>query len=152
MAASDDVLRIAGAALGRPVDVLVELDRRPFRLAFLPGSYVTVTVRDRTTREVLEPTLDLDTDTAVDADALRRLDRAAAEQRRALTPDLRDLLLRHPDLRRIEVRATRADGSTDALVTDAPGVASLADAPDVVRIALATDPEILDSPGGPFPS
>ena len=143
-APGDDVLPVVAAALGRPVEQLVELDRRSLRLAFVPGEFATVTVRDRRTREVLEATVDLACGAAVDPVALRSRDRRAAQTLPALAPRLKDLLVRHPDLNRVKVTVSRSDGKTQRWVGDAAGVVALARNPNVVGIDLAADPEILD--------
>jgi len=72
------MLQLVAAALGRPAEQLVELDRRSLRLAFVPGEFATVTVRDRLTREVLEATIDLASGAAADPSALRGRNRQAA--------------------------------------------------------------------------
>ena len=135
-----------GAALGRQPEALQELDRRPLRLAFLGGSYETVVVRDRTTGETLEVTLGIEGGERVDAAELRRRDRQVAEREgQALDPNLRELLLRHPELPTIRVAVSRrpADERTP-LQAGAREIVSMARDPDVTRIELTEDPEILD--------
>ena len=144
----DEMLALVAAVLRRPVEQLVELDRRSFRLAFVPGDFATVTVRDRRSREVLEVTIDRANGVAVDQAALRSQDQQAARAWPALTPGLRDLLLRHPDLNRIEVTVSRSGGAVEHWVGDAAGVVALAGDPDVVNVDLAADPEILDAGTG----
>jgi hypothetical protein len=143
-------VRLVAEQLGRPAEALVELDRRPLRLLVQPGPYLTVTVRDRQTRQVLEPTVDLVTGRLVDASALRERDRAALERRPALTAPLRRLLLRHPDLPRLDVLVRRRDGGVETVATDVDGVLALADDPDVVRIELHGDALVQDGPDPPM--
>lgn len=98
-------LQDVASILGRPVDRLQELDRRPLPLAFIEGRYETVVVRDRVTGELFEVTLDLDRGRRADPDDLRRLDRErAAVEGQKLEPGFLDLVLSHPELRRVEVR------------------------------------------------
>jgi hypothetical protein len=146
--ATDDLIEQLAIQLGRPADRLVELDRRPLQLLVHPGSYITVTLRDRQSREVLEPTLDLHTGNLVDAHDLRKRDREAVERRAALAPPLRRLLLRHPDLPSLEVLVTRGRGPVERLTSDPAGILSLADDPDVVRIDSAGEAEIRDGAAG----
>jgi hypothetical protein len=134
------------AALDRPVEALRELDRRPLRLAFLGGTYETVVVRDRVTGATLEATLEAVNGESVDPVELRRRDRELAERHGAvLDPPLLDLLLRHPELEAIRVLVTR-ERMADAVPLRAAAreVAALARDPDVTRIELAEEPEILD--------
>jgi hypothetical protein len=91
--------------LERPVEVLQEIDRRPLPLAFVEGRYETYVVHDTVTGERLEITLDLDTGRRVDPSELRSRDRQlAAIKGTRFDPDLLDLLLRHPDVERVQVR------------------------------------------------
>jgi hypothetical protein len=135
-----------GAALGRAPEALQELDRRPLPLAFLGGSYETVVVRDRTTGETLETTLGVENGEPVDAAELRRRDREVAEREgAALDARLRELLLRHPELPAIRVVVTRAAASERSpLQAGAGDIVAIARDPDVTRIELAEDPEVLD--------
>jgi hypothetical protein len=135
-----------GAALGRPSEALQELDRRPLLLAFLGGSYETVVVRDRTTGETIEATFGLDGAERVDAGELRRRKREVAEREgKTLDPALRELLLRHPELPSIRVVVTRsAAHEKDPVRASATEIVAMARSPDVMRIELTEDPEILD--------
>jgi hypothetical protein len=141
---ADEILSLVADVLGRPAGELAELDRRSVRLAFLPGDFLTVTVRDLRSQEVLEPTIDLRAEVAVDPAALRSQDRAEAATR-PLAPRVRDLLLRHPDLGRIEAILVRSGGRIEHWIGDATGLVSRSADPDVVLIDLAADPEILDT-------
>jgi hypothetical protein len=141
---TDDLIQRLAVQLGRPADRLVELDRRPLRLLLQGGSYITVTLRDRQTREILEPTLDLQTGNLVDAHELRNRDREAVERRTALAPGLRRLLLRHPDLPSLDVLVTRTGGSTERLTSHPADILALADNPAVVHIDSSGDTEIPD--------
>jgi hypothetical protein len=134
------------AALGRPADRLLELDRRPLRLAFLDGEYETVVVRDRGTEETVEATLDAATGESADAEELLRRDRQlAASMGGALSPQLRDLVLRHPELEGIQVAVRRErDPEPTELQASARELVALAREPDVVGIVLLEDPVILD--------
>jgi hypothetical protein len=101
---TDGELEVVSSILGRPVGRLTELDRRLLPLAFVEGRYETFVLRDRETEEVLKVTLDRDALEAVDPQELRSLDRErAATEGAKLTPGLRDLVLRHPELSRIEI-------------------------------------------------
>jgi hypothetical protein len=133
-------------ALGRPVERLQELDRRPLRPAFAGGRYETVVVRDRASGETVEATLDARTGERVDAAELRRRDRELADRvGAALEPRLRDLLLRHPELPALRVSVTRAgDADATPLQAAATEIAALAQQLDVTRIELAEDVEIRD--------
>jgi hypothetical protein len=135
-----------GAVLGRAPEALQELDRRPLLLAFLGGNYETVVVRDRTTGETLEATLGVEDGERVDAAELRRRDREVAEREgTALDPRLRELLLRHPELAAMRVVVTRGtDGERSPLQAGAREIVAMAGDPDVTRIELAEDPEIID--------
>jgi hypothetical protein len=97
-------LQSVASILGRPVEVLQELGRRPLPLAFLEGQYETFVVRDLTTGETLEVTLDLESGSRVDSVGLRRLDRERATVEGGKSePELLEVLLRHPDLEQIRV-------------------------------------------------
>lgn len=141
---TDDLLEQLAGQLGRPADTMVELDRRPLRLLVDRGSYLTVTLRDRVSREVLEPTVDLDTGVLVDADELRARDREAVERRPTIAPRLRGLLLRHPGLPAFEVLVAHVGGEIERVTSDATGVLVLADDPDVSRVDVAGETEIPD--------
>jgi hypothetical protein len=134
------------AALGRPAEQLLELDRRPLRLAFLDGEYETVVVRDRATEETVETTLDSATGEPADTEELLRRDRQlAASVGGSLSPQLRDLVLRHPELEALEVAVTRVDDpAPTTLRASARELVTLAQEPDVVGIELLEDPVILD--------
>jgi len=141
---ADDLLEQLAARLDRPAHTLVLLDQRPLRLLLVPGSYVTVTLRDKVSREVLEPTLDLTNGRLVYAERLRAADRAAADEHTSLSPGLRSLLLRHPDVVALTVVATRSGGTTELFTGDAAQVLALADATDVSSVDVAGDVEIRD--------
>jgi hypothetical protein len=132
--------------LGRPVETLQELDRRPFRLAFVEGAYETVVVRDRESGATLEATLDATSGDRVDSDDLRRRDRELAKRHGStLDPMLLELLLRHPELPAIDVVVTRGGSrGTTPLRATAGEIAALAQHSDVTRIELTAEPEILD--------
>lgn len=108
-------LESVARVLERPADQLQELDYRPLPLAFVPGSFVTFVVRDRTTGEILEVTLDLETEQAVDPETLRQLDgeRASSEGRK-LSPQLLSLVLRHASLDAVSVRVSLSPGAQHA--------------------------------------
>jgi hypothetical protein len=75
--------------LGRPVEILQEIDRRPLPLAFVEGRYETYVVRDVVTGERLEVTLDLGSGRRVDPAELRSRDRQlAAIKGSKLEPEL----------------------------------------------------------------
>lgn len=98
-------LQCVASILGRSVERLQELDRRPLALAFLGGRYETFVVRDLTTGETLEVTVNLESGRRVDPVELRNRDRQRATvEGRRLTPKLLELVLRHPDLEQIRVR------------------------------------------------
>jgi len=91
--------------LGRPVERLQVLDRRPLLFAFLEGQYEIYVIRDLTTDETLEIALDLNSGHRIDPVELRKLDRECATvEGHRLEPRLLDLLLRHPNLPLIDVR------------------------------------------------
>lgn len=101
----DYPLRDVASILGRPVEELQELDRRPLPLAFLGGRYGAFVIRDLTTGETLDVTLDLNSGRPVDPVELRRLDRErGAVEGRKLEPRLLEVLLRHPDLEQVQVQ------------------------------------------------
>jgi hypothetical protein len=132
-------------ALGRPLEGLQELDRRPLQPAFAGGSYETVVVRDRGSGATVEATLDASTGELVDAAELRRRDRELADRLGAVFEQaLRDLLLRHPELPAVKVAVTRAGVPGETLRASAAKIVALAREPDVTRIELAEDPEIPD--------
>lgn len=94
------------AALGLPSDRIRVLDERPLVFAFVEGEYRTFTIRNLATGELQDVTLSEDSGERVDPDSLRARDRElAATEGAKLTPALRDLLVRHPELAAIEVRA-----------------------------------------------
>lgn len=140
----DHVADLVAAALARHGHEFVELDRRALRFAFVPGDFVTAVVRDQRTGEVLEISLDLEAETPVEVDELRARDRAASLAHPALSAALRDLLIRHGDLPRVEVVVSRWNGATYRWGGSVPAVVSLSDRAAVERVDLATDPEILD--------
>jgi hypothetical protein len=137
--------QVAGA-LGRPVEQLLELDRRPLRLAFLDRTYETVVVRDRATGETVEATLDAASGERADpAELLRRDRELAAKLGDRLSPTLRGLVLRHPELTAVHVAVTR-EGELEPkpLWASARELAGLARQAGVARIELLEEPEILD--------
>jgi hypothetical protein len=134
------------AALGRPADRLQELDRRPLRLAFLDGEYETIVVRDRGTEETVEATLDAATGESADPEELLRRDRQlAASVGGALSPQLQELVLRHPELEAIQVAVTReSDTEPTRLQASARELVALAQEADIAAIELLEEPVILD--------
>jgi len=139
-----DLLALVGAALERPAEGLVELERRPLRLVFLPGDYVTLTLRDRGTREVFDVTVSPGTGEVHRREDLRSRDREAAARVVTLDPGLRSLLLRHPGLDALLVRVT-SDSRSRRLTASAADVVSLAREPGVRRVELLAEPEVPDS-------
>jgi hypothetical protein len=139
-------LEHVAAALGRPAEELVELDRRPLRLAFLDRTYETIVVRDRATGATVEATLDAATGERADpAELLPRDRQLAANLGGPLSPTLRGLVLRHPDLVAVHVAVTReGDPEPTPLRASVREVVELAREPGVARIELLEDPEILD--------
>jgi hypothetical protein len=133
-------------ALGRPVGQLSELDRRPLPLAFLDRDYETIVVRDRASGATLEATLDVATGERADPAELLRRDRELAARRgRRLSPQLRDLVVRHPELQKIDVAVTH-EGDPDPIPRRASAreLVALAREPRVAMIELMEDPKILD--------
>ena len=116
----------------------------PFRLLFIGGSFLTLTLRDQASHEILEPTIDMDSRRVVDLRELRERDRAAAEQRTTLTPRVRNLLLRHPDVSAFTVVVDRSGGRSEEVTGDADRVLALADDPDVSRVDIVGDVEVPD--------
>jgi hypothetical protein len=145
------VLRVASldqvaAALGRPAEQLVELDHRPLTFAFLGGDYETVVVRDRSSGRIIEATLDAASGQRVDAAELRRRDRdLAASLGTRLSPELRYLLLRHPDLPAVSVLVSRSgDSGRTTVRAEVRQIVTLAQDAGVARIELLEEPEIKD--------
>jgi hypothetical protein len=134
------------AALGRPAEQLIELDRRPLPVAFLDRDYETIVVRDRVSGATLEATLDAATGEQTDpAELLRRERELAASRGRRLSPQLRDLLVRHPELRNVHVAVTReGDPEPVPLRASVPEIVALAREPGVAGVDLLEDPKILD--------
>jgi hypothetical protein len=134
------------AALGRRAEDLLELDRRPLRVAFLHHTYETIVVRDRPSGATVEVTLDPATGERADPAELRRRDRELAEKFGGpLSPELRDLVLRHPELEAVHVAVTReGDSEPTSLRVSVRKVVELAQEPGVARIGLLGEPEILD--------
>lgn len=143
MSATDPLIQRVAAALGRPADELLELDRRPVPLAFTPGRFVTLVLRDAATRETLEPTVDAATGALADRAALRGADRLAGAGLPALSPRLLELLLRHPDLPRLDVTVRRASGTRLERLSGAE-VGLLARSEDVLTLELSADPVVYD--------
>ena len=139
-----ELLPLVGAALRRPADELIELDRRALELAFIPGEYVTVTVRDRRTRQVSDVTLSLATGERHASEDLRAQDRAAGAALTALAPGLRALMLRHPGLPELRVRVVSATGAREVWAS-VREVAALAGNGDVIRVDLLGEPEVPDA-------
>jgi hypothetical protein len=145
------VLKVASldqvaAALGHSAERLVELDRRPLIFAFLDGGYETVVVRDRTTGQIIGATVDAASGERIDAAELRGRDRdLAASVGTRLSAELRDLLVRHPDLPAMSVLVSRhGDSDPTALRAGAREIATLAQDASVARIELLEEPEIKD--------
>lgn len=134
------------AALGRPAEQLFELDRRPLPVAFLDHDYETVVVRDRVSGATVEATLDAATGEQADPAELIRRDRALAASRgRRMSPQLRDLVVRHPELHNVHVAVTRqGDPAAVPLRVSVRELVALALEPGVARIELLEDPKILD--------
>jgi hypothetical protein len=139
-------LEQVAAAAGRPVERLTELDRRRLRFGFLPGTYETIVVRDQGTGETLEVTLDAASGQPVDpAELIQRDRQLAAPHAGRLSPALRDLALRHPELRDVRVAVARSgDAEPTPLRADMREIIEIAQDSGVERIALLEDPEILD--------
>jgi hypothetical protein len=139
-------LEQVAAAAGRPVERLTELDRRRLRFSLLPGRYETVVVREQGTGETFEVTLDAASGQPVDPAELVKRDRQLAARRAApLSPALRDLALRHPDLADVRVAVTRSgDVEPTPLRAGMREIIEIAGDPDVDHIELLEDPEIAD--------
>jgi hypothetical protein len=139
-------LEQAAVASGRPLDRLAELDRRRHRFAFLPGTYETVVVRDRETGETLEVALDAATGQRVDVAELTRRDRElAASHASRLSPELRDLAVRHPELADVHVALVHAgDATPTPMRASMREIIELSNDPSVQRIDLLEDPEVMD--------
>ncbi len=103
-------------------------------------------VRDQETGETLEVTLDAASGRPVEPAELVRRDRQlAARHAHALSPALRDLALRHPDLTDVRVTVARVgDAEPTPLRADMREIIAIAQDPGVDRIELLEDPEILD--------
>jgi hypothetical protein len=115
-------------------------------LAFVPGSYETVVVRDRAGGDTLEVTLDEASGARVDPAELRRRDRELAGRLGGpLSAQLRDLLLRHPELDAVRVVVTRGRDEPAPLRISSRAIAALAQEPGVTLVELAEDPEIPDA-------
>ena len=142
----DERLEQIAAALGRPAAQLVELDRRPVPLLLVEGTYESVTVRDRGSGQIRDVTVEAGSGYVADPRSLRRQDSDLARTNApALSPELRDLLLRHPELSQVRVWVTsHQESSRQPLTTSARAAARLAADPAVVRIDLAEDPVIPD--------
>ena len=101
--------------LGRPADQLQELDYRPLALAFVPSSFVTYLVQDRSSGEILEVTLNIDTGQTADPEALRQLDqKQGAIVGGKLSPELLALVLRHAGLEAVQVCVSFSPDTTQA--------------------------------------
>jgi hypothetical protein len=135
------------AALGRSVDQLVELDRRPLPLLLVDGTYETVTVRDRDSGQIHNVTVEVISGEVADPQAMRRQDSDLATLRAsALSAELRELLLRHPELASVRVWVTEDRQAPRQLLTmSARDVARLAEDTAVLRIDLAEDPVVVDA-------
>ena len=139
-------LEQVAAAVQRPADQLVELDRRPRRFAFLDRSCETVVVRDRATGETLEVTLDAATAQRADPAELLRSERElAGTVGGSLSPTLQGLVVAHPELTALRVTVAR-EGQREAtpLRASVRELVALAQEPGVARIELLEDPEIRD--------
>ena len=140
-------LEQVASVLGRPAGRLLELDRRPLRLAFLGRTYETIVVRDRADGTTVEATLDPATGERADPNELRRRDRElAVSAGGSLSPALRSLLLRHPELTAVRVAVTQKGGDArQRKLRASPGeLIALAREPYVAWIELVEDPEIPD--------
>ena len=157
------------ATLGLPLQRIRILAERPLEFAFVDGDYKIYTVRDLGSGKTRDVALDQRTGERIDPDALKARERQlAASEGAKLAPDLRDLLLRHPELEAIEVRAKFAAHGHEQLEAElarlgieaepssgeggpvletrlsAPQIASLAKFGLVRSIQLLTEPVILD--------
>ncbi len=113
-----DLDRLA-AALGRPGVELRELDRRPMLFAYLEAAAIELELRDQETAEVLVVTVDADTGELVDLELLRQQDRELALAVGArLDPDLRELMLAHPELEAVRVGVGLGRGATAATLLE----------------------------------
>jgi len=127
-------------ALGLRPERIQVLDRRDLALAFVEGDYEIYTIRDLVTGEPQDVALDERTGARVDAEALRARDRELAADRGVkLAPDLRELLLRHPELPAIEVEATFDPGAGAAGPKRRQLEAELA------RLGIAASPVAVDN-------
>jgi hypothetical protein len=142
----DERMEQIAAAVGWPAAQLVELDRRPLPLLLIEGTYETVTVRDQGSGQIRDVTVEAASGNVADPRSLRRQDSDMAHTNApALSPELRDLLLRHPELSQVRVWVTgHQESSRQPLTTSARAAARLAADPAVVRIDLAEDPVIPD--------
>jgi hypothetical protein len=111
-------------------------------LLFVEGAYETVTVGDRDSGQLHDVTVEVASGNAADPGDLRRLDREPASRRApALSPELRDLLLRHPKLAQVRAWVTRDRQAERQLVTGSTrDAARLAEEASVVRIDPAEEP------------
>jgi hypothetical protein len=143
----DERVQQVAAALGRPADQLVELDRQPLPLLLVDGTYETVTVRDRDSGQIRDVTVEVISGDVADPLALRRQDsELASTHAPALSPALRDLLLRHPELTKVRIWVTGDQESPRQLLTaSARDAVRLAADTAVVRIDLAEDPVVVDA-------
>ncbi len=113
-----DLDRLA-AALGRPGVELRELDRRPMLFAYLEAAAIELELRDQESAEVLAVTVDADTGELVDPELLRQQDRELALAVGArLDPDLRELMLAHPELEAVRVGVGLGRGATAATLLE----------------------------------
>jgi hypothetical protein len=146
---SADVITLEHVAsvLGLPSDQLLELDRRAVRLAFVPGSYTTVVARNQADGSTIELTLDDTSGEIVEAAQLRQPDRELAPKIGSrMSDDLRDLVLRHPELPAIRVAVSRSDDPRPTTrVVSAREVVGLAQQSEIVWIELLEEPEVRDS-------
>jgi hypothetical protein len=145
------------------------LDRQTRSYAFLKRTADIFTVRDTVTGETFETALDAVTGQLVDLHDLARRERVEAGRVGGkLAPELRDLLVRHPDLARVSVRifldgtqgvavSAEAREQIERLGIDPPDSSSklevslppaeiieLATNPLVRSLQLAEEPVILD--------
>lgn len=140
-------LENVAALLGRPVEDLVELDRRTVTLVFVGEVVDEVVVRDLVTGRVKSVTVD-GGGRRVELPAMHARDRAAsASVADILDSPLRELLLRHGDVNDVRVGITRSGedrAHVDVQLLDAQQIVRRAADPTVGSITLVEEPEILD--------
>lgn len=113
-----DLDRLA-AALGRPGVELRELDRRPMLFTYLEAAAIQLELLDLEAAEVLVVTVDADKGELVDLELLRQQDRELALAVGArLDPDLRELMLAHPELKAVRIRVRLVQSATAKTLLD----------------------------------